>query len=154
MQVAALVDRRAVSVTEHLGTIALDQAGVATHLAHHVVRAHGTRDVRGLTIAHNITGKRARISCDLVCIAGPYQPESALLQQAGCRMAYEADLGETIPTDLPQGVYAVGDVTGIHDLWPVILQGRIAGQEAAGRVAGQLPRMRGDLARASESLSA
>ena len=147
IQVAALVDRR--SVTQ--GQTNLNQAGVATHLAHHIVRAHGTRHVRGLTIAHNITGKKARIACDLVCIAGPYQPESALLQQAGCRMAYDADLGETIPTDLPQGVYAVGDVTGIHDLWPIILQGRIAGQEAAGRVAGQLPRMRGDLARTSQS---
>ena len=150
VQVAALIDRRAVSHSESSGTSNLNQAGVATHLAHHVVRAHGTRHVRGLTIAHNVTGKRARISCDLVCIAGPYQPESALLQQAGCRMAYDADLGETIPTDLPPDVYAVGDVTGIHDLWPIILQGRIAGQEAAGRVAGQLPRMRGDLARASE----
>ena len=150
VQVAALVDRRAVSHSESSGTSNLNQARVATHLAHYVVRAHGTRHVRGLTIAHNITGKKARISCDLVCIAGPYQPESTLLQQAGCRMAYDADLGETLPTDLPPDVYAVGDVTGIHDLWPVILQGRIAGQEAAGRVAGQLPRMRGDLARASE----
>ena len=147
IQVAALVDRR----SETQGQTNLNQAGVATHLAHHIVRAHGTRHVRGLTIAHNTTGKKARIACDLVCIAGPYQPESALLQQAGCRMAYDADLGETIPTDLPQGVYAVGDVNGIHDLWPIILQGRIAGQEAAGRVAGQLPRMRGDLARTSQS---
>ena len=151
IQVAALVDRRSVSHSETQGQTNLNQAGVATHLAHHIVRAHGTRHVRGLTIAHNTTGKKARIACDLVCIAGPYQPESALLQQAGCRMAYDADLGETIPTDLPQGVYAVGDVTGIHDLWPIILQGRIAGQEAAGRVAGQLPRMRGDLARTSQS---
>ncbi len=149
IQVDALVDRRAVN-TESPKQTNLNQAGVATHLDHRVVRAHGTRHVRGLTIAHNTTGKKTRISCDLVCIAGSYQPESALLQQAGCRMMYDADLGETIPTDLPQGVYAVGDVTGIHDLWPVILQGRIAGQEAAGRVAGQLPRMRGDLARASE----
>ena len=150
IQVAALVDRRAVSHSETPGLTNLNQTGVATHLAHHVVRAHGTRHVRGLTIAHNTTGKKVRISCDLVCIAGSYQPESALLQQAGCRMAYDADLGETVPTDLPQGVYAVGDVTGIHDLWPVILQGRIAGQEAAGRGAGQLPRMRGDLARQTQ----
>ena len=151
IQVAALVDRRSVSHSETQGQTNLNQAGVATHLAHHIVRAHGPRHVRSLTIAHNTTGKKARIACDLVCIAGPYQPESALLQQAGCRMAYDADLGETIPTDLPQGVYAVGDVNGIHDLWPIILQGRIAGQEAAGRVAGQLPRMRGDLARTSQS---
>ena len=151
IQVAALVDRRSVSHSETQGQTNLNQAGVATHLAHHIVRAHGTRHVRGLTIAHNTTGTRTRISCDLVCVAGPCQPESALLQQAGCRMAYDADLGETIPTDLPPGVYAAGDVTGIHDLWPVILQGRIAGQEAAGRVAGQLPRMRGDLARTSQS---
>ena len=161
VQVVALVDRRSVRSTESPGTMQLDQAGVATYLAHYVVRAHGTRHVRGLTVAHNNTGlgtngpraneKKTRIPCDLVCISGSYQPESALLQQAGCRMAYDADLGETIPTDLPSGVYAVGDVTGIHDLWPVILQGRIAGQEAAGRVAGQLPRMRGDLARQTQS---
>ena len=151
VQVVALVDRRSVSSTEPSGTKAQDQAGVATYLAHHVVRAHGARHVKGITVAHNTTHKKTRISCDLVCISGSYQPESALLQQAGCRMAYDADLGETIPTSLPSGVYAVGDVTGIHDLWPVILQGRIAGQEAAGRVAGQLPRMRGDLARQTQS---
>ena len=150
VQVAALVDRRPVSRTEPYGAMSLSQSGVATYLAHHVVRAHGTRHVRGLTVAHNTTGKKTRISCDLVCIAGPHQPESALLQQAGCRMAYDSALGETVPADLPQGVYAAGDVTGIHDLWPIILQGRVAGQEAAGRVAGQLPRMRSDLARQTQ----
>ena len=150
VQVAALVDRRPVSRTEPFGAMTLSQSGVATYLAHHVVRAHGTRHVHGLTVAHNTTGKKTRISCDLVCIAGPHQPESALLQQAGCRMAYDSALGETIPSDLPQGVYAAGDVTGIHDLWPIILQGRVAGQESAGRVAGQLPHMRSDLARQTQ----
>lgn len=154
VQVAAVVDRRNASNSES-STAALVQAGVAIHPAHHVVRAHGVRQVKAVTIADN-TGpgdkvKKTRIPCDLVCIAGSYQPESALLQQAGCRMAYDPGLDETVPTDLPPGVYAVGDVTGIHDLRTVMLQGRIAGQEAAGRVAGQLPRMRGDLARATES---
>ena len=146
----AVVDRRTSAMSGTSGTVELGRAGIATYRDHHVVRAHGTRHVRSLTIAHNTTGKKSRISCDLVCIDGPYQPESALLQQAGCRMSYDADLGETVPTNLPQGVYAVGDVTGIHDLGAIILQGRIVGQEAAGRVAGQLPRMRGELARSTE----
>ena len=112
----AVVDRRTSVMSGTSGTVELGRAGIATYRDHHVVRAHGTRHVRSLTIAHNTTGKKSRISCDLVCISGPYQPESALLQQAGCRMSYDADLGETVPTNLPQGVYAVGDVTGIHDL--------------------------------------
>ena len=97
---SAIVDRRNASNSES-STAALVQAGVAIHPAHHVVRAHGVRQVKAVTIADNVTDKKTRIPCDLVCIAGPYQPESALLQQAGCRMAYDPDLGETVPTDLP-----------------------------------------------------
>ncbi len=148
--VAALVDCRSSREAGFPGPKELQSQGVAVYPAHHVVRAHGSRHVRALTLVDQMTSKKGRLACDLVCMAGTYQPESALLQQSGCRMTYDADIDETVPTHLPTGVYAAGDVTGVHDLWSTILQGRIAGQEAAGRIAGQLPRMRGELARTTE----
>ena len=146
VRVVALVDQRPSSAIGANALADLQQSGVAVHTAHEVVRAHGVRHVSGLTIADSATGRRRRLACDLVCVAGATQPDSALLQQAGCRMAYDASLGETVPTELPPMVYAAGDVTGVHDLQAALLQGRIAGLEATEGASEDLPRLKRELA--------
>ncbi len=50
--------------------------------------------------------------CDLVVSSGGRQPAYSLLAQAGARVEYDEALGVFVPTQLPDGVEAVGAVTG------------------------------------------
>ena len=52
------------------------------------------------------------IGCDLVVASGGRQPAYSLLAQAGARVEYDETLGIFVPTELPDGVEAVGSVTG------------------------------------------
>ena len=52
------------------------------------------------------------IGCDLLVASGGRQPAYSLLAQAGARVEYDESLGIVVPTDLPDGVEAVGSVTG------------------------------------------
>jgi sarcosine oxidase subunit alpha len=50
--------------------------------------------------------------CDLVVASGGRQPAYSLLAQAGARVEFDDAPGVFIPTELPDGVEAVGSVTG------------------------------------------
>jgi sarcosine oxidase subunit alpha len=52
------------------------------------------------------------IDCDLLVASAGRQPSYSLLAQAGARLEYDPDRGVFVPTDLPEGVEAVGSVTG------------------------------------------
>ena len=52
------------------------------------------------------------IDCDLAVVSGGRQPAYSLLAQAGARVDYDAARGVFVPRDLPQGIEAVGSVTG------------------------------------------
>ena len=53
-----------------------------------------------------------RYACDLLVAAGGRQPAYSLLAQAGARIEFDDVLGIFVPTELPDGVEAVGSVTG------------------------------------------
>jgi sarcosine oxidase, subunit alpha len=53
-----------------------------------------------------------RIDCDLLVVSGGLQPAYSLLAQAGARIEYEPRRGIFVPTELPPGVEAAGDVLG------------------------------------------
>ncbi|HKX48717.1 MAG TPA: 2Fe-2S iron-sulfur cluster-binding protein [Gaiellaceae bacterium] len=50
--------------------------------------------------------------CDLLVASGGRQPAYSLLAQAGARVEFDDSLGVFVPTELPDGVEAVGSVTG------------------------------------------
>jgi len=52
------------------------------------------------------------IACDLLLASGARQPAYSLLAQAGARVEYDAKRGIFVPADLPDGIEAVGAVTG------------------------------------------
>jgi sarcosine oxidase subunit alpha len=52
------------------------------------------------------------IGCDLLVASGGRQPAYSLLAQAGARVEYDASRGIFVPTELPDGVEAVGSVAG------------------------------------------
>ncbi len=52
------------------------------------------------------------VECDLLVATGGRQPAYSLLAQAGARVEYDPSRGIFVPTDLPDGIEAVGSVTG------------------------------------------
>ena len=118
--------------------------GVSILSSHGVIRATGRKVVERAVVARLEDGKptkdERRFPCDIICMSGGFEPASSLIRQAGGRTSYDDSLGEAVPTDLPSTVYAAGDVTGVHNLQASILQGRLAGSEAAaslGRTASE-----------------
>jgi sarcosine oxidase, subunit alpha len=100
-----------------------DTLAVADELADlgiEVVRAVDLREARpGELVARGGKGRVRRfvldgeeIGCDLVVASGGRQPAYSLLAQAGARVEYDETLGIFVPTELPDGVEAVGSVTG------------------------------------------
>ena len=131
VKIAAVVDTRPEYAPGLEAAGALLSQGILLLASHAITRAEGKKKVRGVWIARLEGGKTReearRLDCDLICMSGGFQPASGLLQQAGCSLGYDDELGESVARDLPPGVHAAGDVTGIHDLATSLLQGRLAG---------------------------
>ena len=71
------------------------------------IEAHGKRGrVRGVMLGGHAIG------CDLVVASAGRQPSYSLLAQAGARVEYDPARAIFVPTELPDGVDAVGSVTG------------------------------------------
>ena len=76
-------------------------------------------------------GGEHRLECGFLCLAPNPDPVTALLSHADAKLTYDETLGASVPASLPDSIYAAGDVTGIHAAEINMLQGRIAGLEAA-----------------------
>ncbi len=70
------------------------------------------------------------LPCDAISVSAGFAPVSDLLLMAGGKARFDHPSGEPVPVDLPPGISAAGEVSGIHGLRAVLLQGRIAGLEA------------------------
>ena len=77
-----------------------------------------------------------RIDCDGLMMSVGWAPAAAHLYQAGGVMEYNEDVGQIVPTGLPDGVFAAGRVNGVFDLANRIADGTFAGHRAAGVVSG------------------
>jgi sarcosine oxidase subunit alpha len=53
-----------------------------------------------------------KLDCDLLVMSGGRQPAHSLLAQAGAQVEYDPDRGVFVPTEIPDGIKAVGSVTG------------------------------------------
>jgi sarcosine oxidase subunit alpha len=74
------------------------------------VREIVARGRGGVLRSVEIDGRK--ISCDLLVMSGGRQPAYSLLSQAGARVEYDPGRGAFIPTDIPEGIEAVGSVAG------------------------------------------
>jgi sarcosine oxidase subunit alpha len=91
---------------------------------------------------------------DTICLAVGLTPNCELGSQLGCQEAFVAELGGRVSihgADLAttvEGVYIAGDASGIEEASTAMLEGRLAGLAAAGRL---LPHFdRDELARLKE----
>lgn len=119
------------------------RAGIPILTSHTILRAHGQREVCGATIAEinanwqPIAGTEKDIEADVICLSVGLTPMTELLWQAGCSMVYVPELGGNVPlrneqleTSVP-GIYVAGDVSGIEEASAAMMEGSLAGLNAA-----------------------
>jgi sarcosine oxidase subunit alpha len=115
----------------------LKKANVPILLGYAVKEAHGSKKVREVTLiridqdGQAIDGSETRFSCDVLCLANGLEADSSLLTQAGCKIKYDEALGEFVPSEHKPSIHSCGDVTGIHVLNSIFLQGKVSGLTAA-----------------------
>jgi sarcosine oxidase, subunit alpha len=98
--------RKAAASLKHAG---VEVAGVYDLRRERIreIVGHGRKGVLGSVV---LDGRK--IECDLLVMSGGRQPAYSLLSQAGARIEYAPERGLFLPTEIPQGVEAVGSVTG------------------------------------------
>jgi sarcosine oxidase subunit alpha len=137
VEVAAVVDARASLPEDNPNMQQLKTVGVPMWAAHSIQAARGRKHVEGALIVpldaqgRAVAGAARPVSCDVICLSTGFAPASALLAQSGCQLAYDATLSEIVPRQMATTVFAAGDVSGVHHLPAILLQGRIAGLQAA-----------------------
>ena len=89
-----------------------------------VSAARGRRHVSAI-----IAGNR-QIACDLIVVCGNRVPDAGLIAQAGGKLEWDEKYGAFVPIDLPPTAFVAGEVTGCLDLDSILMQGRIAGNDA------------------------
>ena len=135
VEVAAVVDSRP-ELPQGLESVrAIESRNITILSSHAIARAEGKNKLRAVGVtrleAGEPKGKVRSFRCDLLCMSGSFQPANALLYQSGSTLEYDDTLDGFVPKELPPGLHAAGEVTGIHDLAASLLQGKLAGLEAA-----------------------
>lgn len=123
--VAAVVDARPNPDPDL--TAQLVKAGITVRAETVITKAVGQGRVQGA----KVSGTPGKVDCDLIVVCADYAPANDLLFQAGARLAWDADLGAFMPTELPPGVFAAGSVAGTQDLTDITREGEVMGWQAA-----------------------
>lgn len=117
--------------------------GVPYRLGWGIVKAHGTNEVKGATIArldqdwYPVKGTEREVVCDTIGTAYGFIPFNSLSKIAGAQQDWSPELGGEVPirneyfeTTIP-GIYAVGDGAGIGGFRMSEMEGKLAGVWAA-----------------------
>jgi sarcosine oxidase subunit alpha len=135
--VVGVVELRA-RLDESLAEVQRLRAAGVPLLAGHVIReARGTDRVTGAVVArldgagNLVRGSTWQVACDLICLSAGLDTATALLQQGGCKLRYEAAQAEFVPETLVPGVLAAGGVAGTHGLDAICADGERIGRAAA-----------------------
>jgi len=123
--VRRLIEDWGIKPAEKAVVVTVDDAGreAAAALREAGVELGGVYDLRRERIREIVARGRGgvlrsveidgrKLSCDLLVMSGGRQPAYSLLAQAGARVEYDTDRGVFIPTDIPDGIEAVGSVAG------------------------------------------
>ena len=135
IKVAAVIDSRPAGPERTDAARALEASGVEILRSSMVAKANGKNRLRGVNVrstdARGSDETQRKIRCDLLCMSGDTQLAYGLLYQAGATRDYSRELGDPDLWVLPSGLHVAGGVTGSLDLSAALLQGRLAGLEAA-----------------------
>lgn len=119
------------------------RAGVPIYTSHTIKRAYGDGELQGAIICsldrqgQPVPGSETNLDVDVICLSVGLTPLTELLWQAGCQMKYIPQLGGNVPlrdenleTSVP-GLYVAGDVAGIEEASAAMMEGALAGLNAA-----------------------
>ena len=123
--IAAIVDSRTPGPAERALVPGIDIVDRAQ-----VVRAHGGRRVRGVTVRSRDGGTR-RIACDLVAMSGGWNPTTHLYSQSRGRLAYDAASACFLPDEPAQDASCAGAAAGDFTLAGALSHGPAARPETA-----------------------
>jgi sarcosine oxidase, subunit alpha len=128
VQVVAVCDLR--PEVNELGR-ELRRAGVPVFAGHTVIEARGRKGVDTAIIAPIAGGDEHSFDADLVLMSGGAMPATSLLLQAGAKTEYDERRGHFAISELPAGVFAAGEVTGVVGDDALVRSGELAGLRAA-----------------------
>lgn len=138
-EVVALVDAAPQIGGYGVHAAKISRVGVPFYLSHTITKAHGDTCVKGVTISEvdnhftPIEGTEKYFDVDTICLAVGLSPMSQLLKMAGCKMVDDPKRGGLVPVvdefgeTSVDGIFAVGDVTGIEEASSAMIEGRMAG---------------------------
>jgi sarcosine oxidase subunit alpha len=135
VEIGAVFDPR---LTPTAAAAAARSRGIAILPGHAVMAAHGRRRVESVSVAPIDTrsllpaGPTRRFACDLVCVAGGWDPALHLYSQAGGKVEFDIEQRCFVPGAAAQSVRAAGAANGAFGVDDCIAQGRAAGMAAAG----------------------
>lgn len=121
--------------------------GVPILLRHTIVEASGETGVTGAVVQpidgnFRLVGESTSFDVDIVCLAVGLTPSCELLWQAGCEMnfvtqlcGYVAKRDRSMRTSRPD-IWIAGDCAGIEEASSAMVEGRLAGLEAARSLGG------------------
>jgi sarcosine oxidase, subunit alpha len=109
----------------------LRQSGIPVFTGHTVVEAKGRKAVSEAVIAPVDGGDEHTFQCDLLVVSGGTIPATSLALQAGARSSYDTQQGHFALAELPDNVYAAGEVADAHTDAAVADSGELAGLRAA-----------------------
>jgi sarcosine oxidase, subunit alpha len=134
LDVVGIVDLR-----DTVGAVA-DEAralGIAVSCDCDIVRTHGRKALKAVTILDRATGARRRLRCDLLGMSGGWSPAVQLFSQSGGTLRFDAGIGAFIPERSVQSERSCGAARGIFARDDCIADGEAAGRGLYGPV---LPR--------------
>ena len=155
VDVACVVDLRAEPAPDERYEAVLHKAHIpifANSAVREAIPSSGNKGVRAVDVARvvgdgQLAAQSDRFECDLVAVAGGYNPFAALVYQAGGQLSYDEDAAMFGIAGLPEHLFAAGSVDGAFHLDAVNESGRIAGWAAAkdaGFNAGRKPASRAE----------
>lgn len=122
----------------------LRRAGVPIRTGYSIKEAYGENALEGVILTQldekwqPIPGTEEDVPCDTLCLAVGLTPLTEICWQAGCDMAYIRELSGHVPlvndrleTSVP-GIFVAGDADGIEEASAAMVEGRLAGNAAAG----------------------
>jgi sarcosine oxidase, subunit alpha len=138
VELAAVADLRSNGGTPALNELL--RRGVRPLRGMTVLEARGSGQVQGVVVgrpgAEDGEGEHA-FGCDLLVVSGGSAPATSMLTQAGGRTGYDRQLGQFVLEELPDDVYAAGEVAGAGDLEDAERSGETAGRAAARALGGE-----------------
>ncbi len=97
-----------------------------------VARVHEAHGVKGITVQALDGAARQRLACDVVAVAGGWNPTVHLFSQSGGKLKFEEQSQCFVPDRSVQREHSVGAAAGHFDLAQCLEDGFRAGRSAAG----------------------